>query len=338
MIISKNSSQLLVFGFPLLIILGMILLARSVWFQQNPEALSIGITMDLILTTPLVYFLLIRKKNIPKITVVPVFILGIVICSLIIPTENQSLLEWVKTWVFPLVELGVVVFIIYKVRTTLKIYKSYSSDNLDFFEVLKKTCKEVVPNKFATFLAMEIAVFYYGFIYWKKRVINENEYTYHKNSGIIGLLLGLLLIVSVETYVLHVLLLKWSHIAAWIASGVSIYSGIQVLGFLKSITKRPIVIANQKLYLRYGILSEAIVDIDNIESIEITSKDIEFDKETRKLSPLGELDQHNVLISLKNEDVLQGFYGIKRSYKRLAVFIDEKEQFKTELESRMNLD
>jgi hypothetical protein len=51
--------------------------------------------------------------------------------------------------------------------------------------------------------------------------------------------------------------------------------------------KRPISIERNKLYLRYGIMTESTIDIKNIDSIELSSKDIETNKETRKLSFLG---------------------------------------------------
>jgi len=180
---------------------------------------------------------------------------------------------------------------------------------------------------------MEIAVFYFGFISWKKRIFSANEFTYHKNSGTISVLLGFMLVIIIETYVLHILLLKWSSIAAWIATGLSIYSGIQIFGFLKSLFQRPILIDNGKLYLRYGIMSEAIIDIKNIASVEISSSDLTINESTRKLSPLGELDSHNFLITVHKENTVHGLYGIKKSFKTIAFYVDDKEKFQRLLES-----
>ncbi|WP_438425959.1 hypothetical protein [Aquimarina macrocephali] len=332
---TKTHSNLVVFGVPLLLILSVILITKSQIFATNTSALSIGITLDLLFTIPIVYFILIKKKNIPKTTIVPFFILGMVIASYIIPQEHQSILNWAKNWVFPFVELGVGVFVFYKVRQTIKRYKANSKQELDFFSALKETCSEIAPGKIAIFLTMELAVFYYGFISWKKRILAENEFTYHKNSGTISLLAALIVIIGVETYVLHILLLKWSAIAAWIASILSVYSSIQIFGFLKSIIKRPIIIEDGILHLRYGILSETTIDINTIESIEITSKEIEFDTKTIKLSPLGELESHNMLITLKQENTFSGLYGMKKTYKTIAFFIDDKERFTSSIKEAL---
>jgi hypothetical protein len=103
----------------------------------------------------------------------------------------------------------------------------------------------------------------------KKRELKENEFSYHKDSGTITLLIAIIFIVAIETLVLHILLTKWSSLVAWILTFLSIYSGIQIFGFLKSMFKRPISIENNKLFLRYGIMNETTIDLKNIDNIEI---------------------------------------------------------------------
>jgi len=326
---------LIIFGIPLLIIGLMMLIAKSSVFLNNPNGLSIGITFDLLLIVPLTYFLLIRKTNIPKTTVVPFLILGLIICSIILPTENQYYLNLFKTWVLPIVELSILAFVTINVRKGIKKYKQNKIESFDFFTTLKTTCYEILPKGVVIPVVTEIAVFYYGFIDWKKRKLKENEFSYHKDSGTITLLVAIIFIVAIETVVLHILLSKWSDIAAWVLTFLSIYSGIQLFGFLRSMSKRPISIQNGKLFLRYGIMNETTIDLRNIDSIEISSKDIVLNKETRKLSFLGELESHNIVISLKEENTLKGLYGIKRKYKILALHVDKKINFKNQINNAL---
>jgi len=333
--IINNQKKLIIFGFPLLLIGLMIFIAKSSSFRLHPESMAIGVTFDLLLTVPFVYFLLIRKTTIPKTTIVPFLIFGVLICSIILPSENQYYLNLFKTWVLPIVELLVVSFVIYNVRKTIKNYKKKKHLSFDFFTTLKNTCYEILPEKVVMPIVTEIAVFYYGFLYWKKRKLKENEFTYHKDSGTITLLIAIIFIVAIETVTFHILLLKWSNIAAWILTFLSIYSAIQIFGFLKSMLKRPIAIESNKLYLRYGIMNEATIKLKEIASIEISSKDIELNKETRKLSFLGELESHNVIIRLKNESTLIGLYGIKKKFKVLALYIDNKNEFKNQMDNAL---
>ena len=59
--IQKN---ILIFATPILIIGLMILITKTALFKLHPNNLAIGITFDLLLIVPLIYFLLIRKTNI----------------------------------------------------------------------------------------------------------------------------------------------------------------------------------------------------------------------------------------------------------------------------------
>lgn len=96
----------------------------------------------------------------------------------------------------------------------------------DFFSVLKTTCTELLSKRALVPVVTEISVFYYGFIAWKKRILKANEFSCHKNSGTVSLLIAVIIIVGVETVSLHVLLLKWSETTAWISTALSVYSGI----------------------------------------------------------------------------------------------------------------
>jgi len=325
------NANLIRFGIPLGLLAIAFVLMRSPLLNGHP-GLSFALTVDLVLTIPLVYFLLIRTSKIPKTTVLPVMILGVLIGSYVLPEENQMYLDLFKTWALPVIELSALTFIIFKVRKAVRQFKSNSTESLDFFTTLKTTCSEMLPKAAVMPVVMEISVIYYGFITWKRRDLKENEFSYHKDSGTPALLIAFIFLIAIETLVLHILLYRWSEVAAWILTCLSIYSGIQILGFLKSMLKRPISIEGDKLCLRYGIMSETTIDLDNIASIDISSRDIELNDITRKLSILGELESHNLILSLKKENELLGLYGAKKTYKKLTIYVDNPTAFKDSID------
>lgn len=331
----RFNRNIITFGLPLMIVFAMVLLSQAVSLQQQPEMLSKGIILDLTLTAPLLYFLLIRKRDIPKITIIPFFVYGLVIATFIIPNEHQSLLEQIKIWVLPVVEITVLIFVGVKVRRIQKNYKSDKNGNLDFYTAIRLASREVLPNKAAVFFATEMATFYYGFLHWKKRTLASHEFSYHKNSGTVAILAILMLMILVETFVIHILLQMWSPLAAWILSAASIYTVFQIFGMLRSLSKRPVSIENGKLELRYGIMGESSIPLENIDSIELSSKGLTLNEQIRKLSPLGDLDSHNVLIHVKNENLLKGIYGRKKTFKTLALHIDDKQRFVQELKKAL---
>jgi len=329
-------NKAIIFAIPLLLIGMMYFITQSPIFSVNSNRLSIGITFDLLLVIPLVYFLLIRKTDIPNTTVVPCLIIGVVVCSFILPIKNQYYLNIFKTWILPIIELSVLSFVIFNVRKGIKRYKLNKIETVDFFTTLKETCYEILPKIAVIPMVTEISVFYYGFMSWKTRTLKNHEFSYHKDNGAIALLVATIFIVAIESFVMHLLVAKWSHTFAWVLTCLSIYSGIQIFGFLKSMFDRPISIENGKLFLRYGIMNETTIEITDIDSIEITSSDIELNNETRKLSFLGELESHNIIIRLKKENTLIGLYGIKRQYKNLALHIDNKTDFYNQITSLLD--
>jgi hypothetical protein len=275
--------------------------------------------------------LLIRKTSIPKTTLVPFLIFGVIICSFILPIEHQNYLSLFKIWVLPVVELSILSFVIFNVRKGIKRFRLNKNESFDFFTTLKSTCYEILPRGIVMPVVTEMAVFYYGFLNWRKRELKNNEFTYHKDSGTIALLIVVIFIVAIETFVIHILVQRWNNTVAWILTFLSIYSAIQILGLLRSMPKRPISIENAKLYLRYGIMNETTIEFNNIESVELSSKDIVSTKGIRRLSILGELESHNLVIRLKEENILYGLYGIKREYKVLALYVDNKEEFQNQV-------
>ena len=330
--------NLIRFGIPVVIITLMVFLSQSSLFIENPDYLSIGITIDLLLTVPLVYFLLIRKTSIPKTTVVPFLIIGIVVGSFILPKEQQHYLSLFKTYALPIIELLILGYVIYNVRKGIKAYKQNKSASSDFFTTLIETCNSLLPKPLVIPVVTEIAVFYYGFILWKKRKLKPNEFSYHKNSGTLTLLVALILIIAIETVTLHYLLMKWSSIAAWILTALSVYSGIQIFGFLRSMTKRPFIIGQDILFLRYGIMNETAIPFEDILEVNHTTKEIELNAATRKLSFLKDLESHNVIITLRTKNTLRGLYGIKKSYSTLALFVDDVAAFKTQIDAKLSIE
>jgi len=325
------AKNLLLIGIPVALLSVLILIMTSSYINGN-DTLSLAITIDLLLTVPLVYFFIIRKLEIPKTTVIPVMILGLVIGYYFLPEENHNYLDLFKNYVLPFVELFVLTFVIIKVRKTVKTYQELKVRTPDFLDTLKNVCLQVFPERVVPFVASEVAVFYYGFINWKKRTLQSNEFSYHKKSTTQSIMIAVIMLIAIETVWLHLVLAKWNPIAAWILTGLSVYSAFQVFGFARALSKRPISLDEDTLTLRYGIMNETRIPYNTIESIELSTSDLEKNKLTRTLSPLGELESHNTVIHLKKKNALVGLYGSQKQFTILGLHVDEASKFKEELE------
>lgn len=331
----KTKESLIVYGIPLLMILSLIVMVKSSFFTPN---LSPFVLIDLLITIPLVYFFLIRKKEISKKSIITLLILGFVISNYILPKENLEVLSRIQVILIPLLETSLLVYIIITVRKSAKKIRKNNDATLDFFDQAQQVCTQILPSKAGTILATEIAVFYYSLLNWKKRQYDDLEYTYHKEGTAISVVLGFLLVVIIEMFVTHSMMKQGNVIGSLILGILSAYNTLQVIAVMKSLSKRPcyIDIEKKQLVLKFGILSKAVIPFENIEKIEISSKELPEKTTIKYFSPFGSSLGHNLIVHLKNEISFTYFYGFTKKATSLAIFIDQKIEFKNELSKHIS--
>ena len=336
MVQSINIRKIL-FLLPPAIIVGCILLTQSPIFINDPSQFSWAITFDLLITSPIVYFLIIRKSNIPKTTIVPVFILGIVVASSILPTEHQTHVTLVRTWFLPVLELGIVTYLVYSIVKAFKKIKQNRLETPDFFIAAKNAGDTILPKGISAALATELSVFYYGFIHWKKCGLKQNEYTYHKITSTRMVLGVFVFLIIIEAFAVHLVLQKWSPLAAWIMTILSIYGCFQVFGILRSLSKRPITITSDALNLKYGLMGNVEIPLHQIESVTIQTKSLDQKDGLIYLSSFKDMEGNNVLLEVKDEHYISRFYGFKKPFKKIALYVDEPNKFIENLNYEISL-
>jgi len=320
---------------PFVLMLACVLVMQSSIFAEN-NAVVLAVTIDLLITIPIIYYLLIRKTSIHNTTVIPLVVLGMLVGTYFLPKDSQSYLDLFKTYAFPFFELAVVAFLIVKVRVAVRHFKEKKSVNLDFFTALKTTCYEILPKKIVYPIATEIAVLYYGFFKWKMPPLKKNEFSYHKNSGTPAVLFVFLFVIGIETFAVHLLVSQWNSLFAWLLTGASTYTALQIFGFAKSLAFRPMAIDNNYLYIRYGVLGEVNIPLTKIDAIEPHTNEVEVGPSLKSLSPFYKIEQHNVLLTLKDKQTLISIYGIKHRFEKLAFFVDEPEIFTKSINTKIN--
>lgn len=324
------------FGLPLLIIIASILVALSSLTKTHPEVIAL-LAYDLAVFSPLLYFFLIRKRKISKLTVIPFITLGIVIATVILPENQHGHLNIIKTVALPAIEIFLVATVLMKVYLMSKSLKTNIDTSKDTYSIIKKSSIETFGNgKFIKFMISEMAVFYYALVAWKKKGLDENEFTNYKDNETLPLIWGFIFVMLTETVALHFLIAKWSSIGAWLLTILSIYSAFMVFGHLKALPRRPSIITDNKVILRNGLIASVEIDIAHIERVELYSSEI--------LSPnslvgnLGlskESKNHNVAIYFSETQKVEKFYGLIQKCDMLVFHIDDKHDFVQKLRSKL---
>jgi hypothetical protein len=328
---------ILSYSLPIAVFFGSIALALSDLSKQHPELYS-AITYDLILTGPLLLFFL-SKRKVPKYLVSLFVSVGIVTAYLVIPKSEQFHLNLIRFILIPLVELVAMITVIrFAIRTAKNIRLQSVDANPDFYTILRQSAIEATKSeRIGSIISAEMAVLFYTFFAWKKRPLAAQEFSLHKDSGSLALYWSVMLILAVELVGLHVLLVRWSELGAWIIFGFSLYGMMMLFAHLKALSRRPYRINAHSVTLKQGIFASVEIPFDAIESIVLSDKTPEEKPFTHcKLALLGNLEMHNMVIHFNRNLPVTYMYGIRKSADSILFHVDEKQAFKDLLEESMS--
>ena len=323
-------------GLPLLVLISCFLITRSSVFSAKQSMLSNAILADMLITAPLLYFLAIRKSNVSRWTVVRVFILCLLAAGLILNNPANELFHFIKFWVSPIIEAGLIFFIVRKFYLAGLHAKTSGVNNIDFLFHCRKMMKEVTGSeKAGNILSSEIAVFYYAIGGRKYNAIDQQEtFSAYRENGIILVLGTFLSLFVIETIGVHFLLSLWKTTIAWIFTALSFYTCLQLFAHIRAIGSRPCRINSTSVELHNGLAADAIIDFDNIEEA-ILSKKTPAEGLQVKLALLNGLEPHNVFIRLKNPVTVTKVFGIQKNADTILFYVDCPAKFIQSLEAAM---
>ncbi|MDH3492785.1 MAG: hypothetical protein OEM82_04485 [Acidobacteriota bacterium] len=303
-----------------------ILLSTLSLFPVYPE-LAVGITYDLAFTAPLFYYLAIRKSVIPKATVAGVAVLGIVSAMFLLPANQQTHLGFITFWVFPFLEIGLLGLAGYKAWKALRTYKRVRKENADVYATLGVVFEESIGSTFfSRIAAFEASVFYYAFLGWRTPTQDTNTFSYHKKRGA-GALYGVFaFLIFAETIVFHMLIARWSVIAAWIFTISSLYVLLLLFAQFKASYLRPTVVCEDELLVRCGLFCDAEIPLSEIVEIEAVGNLSSLAPEVLQAAVIKGFEPVNILVTTANELTAARPYGLKKPFRKIAFFVDEKER------------
>lgn len=314
---------------PIAVIVFSIVLVKSERIAID-ATLAIGITYDLTIVGPLLYLAAIWRKSIPKATVLPFFIIGLITALQILPNDHLTHARLLQHYMLPLLELIVICVIGYKVHKGIQVFRLLSTaKQIDVFDLLVQVTNRFIrQQRIARILATEIAMVYFAFFSWKKSSQTNQEFTAYKENGSTALLGVLILLVMVETVVLHIVLLPWQPVIAWLLFGVSLYTALQLFAHGRAMRKRFSVVSAEGIYLKYGLAADVFIPHRLIASAVQTTSDIDNNEgRVQKVALLGALEPHNLVFSLTESVTIIGLYGIKKRGRIIACHIDEPAAF-----------
>jgi len=298
------------------------------------DVVATGLLGDIVITFPLAYyFLLIRPLHLKKWSMLFVFTCCCAVAYLILPAHQKYyVLQLRKLSV--LIELGIVIYAISKIRKVTAEFKRLQTILPDFAYNFSKSMITVLGNHWPVkLLASELIILRFGLFFWKKlndTPLTVSRFTVYKESGYTSLFGVLLVVFMIELTAFHLLLLQYSKNVALIVSLLSLYGLVFIVADLSATVKSPVLILKDQLLLRTGLRWRVMLNTTNIASIEKIKDTYQGDKDCFRGGILK--SSVNILFTLKHPVSIERIYRKPVIVNKILMSIDNVDEFLAEMD------
>jgi hypothetical protein len=318
--------------FTLLAAIAVLAVGSFAVHHVNPakrDLIATGFLMDIVLTIPVAYyFLLIRPLKLRKWSIFLVFSVCCAIGYLILPAHQRGYIIQLRKLTV-LLELGIIIYTLTKIRQIRSAYQELQNNVPDFAYNFQTSMNTVLGRHPAIkFLTTEVTLLRFGLLFWlKPKALSADikKFSTHRESGY-AMLFGVILFVgAIELVAFHLFLNQYSNTAAIIVTTLSAYSFIFIIGDFSATVKSPVLILQDQLLLRTGIRWRALINLDNIASIEKVRDSFQPTDGCFKGGLMK--SSVNIIFTFKEPVNIQRIYRKPITTKQILMSIDEVDGF-----------
>lgn len=223
-------------------------------------------------------------------------------------------------------EAALVVFVVVKVVRVIRRVRALPGRTL-LVDALEDALGHELPRRLGAVLATETSAVVYALGGWRRPTPKAGFSTHRERSYLV--IIGVLsFLVAVETAGLHlVLLLHVSTTVAWVATALSVYALLWLVGDAQATRLHPILVDEHGVSLAQGIRWRTEVPVALLEAA------VAIDTAPAGALKMGNLGA-NVLLRLREPVSVRGAFGMRRRTDRIALTVDGRERFLAEVERR----
>jgi hypothetical protein len=278
-------------------------------------AVQIGAALDVAVTVPVLYFLLVVRAGLqPLVSLLPLCLFGLLRATWLVPRIAAA-----RPPVAAAAELAVIALIVVRLRRGFHA----AGAARDALERIETAASAIVPwRPAAAVLAGEMAVFYYAFGAWWQRPHapeGSRAFSIHQQSGVAALFGALAGAGLIEAGLVHLVVMRWSVVAAWVLSALSLYGTVWLIAAARSFPLRPVLLEPGELLARGGMIWTVRIPLAAIRAIE--SGVARYDLK------LPAASHPNLVLRLAQPVTAHGMYGMTRQVASLALAIDDPAGF-----------
>ncbi len=295
---------------------------------RQPELVSLGLLVDLLVVVPLAFYLLaVRRAGWPVRTLIPLFLFSLTGAAWVLPEQREMLKRLSEILSIP-AEIGLVAWI--SVRTARSLKSTRGVGSADMLERLRQVAREILPARAVSeAIAFEMAVVYFSLFSWRRRPHvppGTRAFTYHRTSGYGALGFAFLIVTLAEAIPLHLLVARWSTRVAWLLTVLAAYGLLWFLADYRATRLRPILLDEETLCLRAGLRWTVRIPRDRI--VAIHRKGPKSEAFIRAALPVIT----PLWIELAEPVTAQGPYGKLKQARWISLGVDDAKAFREALE------
>jgi hypothetical protein len=299
-------------------------IVRSRAFSDHPDIAAWGVTFDLTISIPLLYWLMVvRTGKARPLTIAPVFLLGSWLAAALLPATQQEFSRQLGRVIVPALEVLLVAAL---GRRLLAARVSETTKDEDVPARISRAARVVAgEGRLADVIASEVATMYYAFFGWKLKPqpTPGRALTFHERNGWGTVLTCILVVIAAEGLGMHILLSHWNTTAAWIWTGLDLWAALWLLGDYHALRLRRSWLDDQALHLRYGLRWSATVPRNLITSIVEVREETQWKR--KDVLKVAILDQPRWLITLREPITAYGMAGLRKEIRGIALLPDSDE-------------
>jgi hypothetical protein len=292
-------------------------------FGRHP-ALPPAVAFDLLVVLPgLFYLCVVRRYRLPISTVAAAFGGGLALSHWLLPTVELPIMAWAGR-LAAVGEVATAGYALVRLRRVRRGYLAAQAHSLDFIENLYSACQPVL-GRLTEAVVTEVAVVRYALLGgWAQLEAGaaEQAFSTYQKSGFVALLAAFGGLSVVEAAAAHLLASHWWPRGAWVLTGLSAYSLLWLLAHGQAVRCRPTLLTATTLVVRVGLVWRVAIPRAQLLGVEKIT-----DAPTAAPGLLNAarllLTPPNLLLTLAAPQRVRGLYGLHRTVRRLAIYVDD---------------
>lgn len=310
----------------LVVFVERVIVAQPV-FEQRP-ALPWGVAFDLLVFVPaLFYFMVVRRYQLPLSSVAGAVGACLALAFWLIPVAQQAPLQVVH-FLPALLEVLTLAMLVVKGRRLVREYRAARVQEPLFWPSARTAVHRALGAQ-GVLLVAEIDMLRYALLGWwatPKSRAGATAFSNYRESGFTAFMMMAGVALAVETAVVHLLASHWSlTLAHWLLFADA-YAILLLVAHGHAVRLRPTTVTADEVVVRVGFAWTVAVPRATLMAIEPLRGNPASQPETLNLAKLL-FTAPNLLLTFAEPVAVTGIYGIRRTARRVAVYLDQPQPF-----------